>query len=429
MYCIECGKANPEGAKFCAFCGKKLFTGEPLPAQEPAVQIFAQEPTVCDVPEQPAQSGGERAAVQTAEPEPVKEPAPAPEEPKAPAAENTPAPEQRPYVRARQYRTLQPLMENPAQPGREVKEPVQQIVPEPAAQEAEPQETLPDAAEPEIEDWWNEPKREDERAPQPITPPEDLWADAEEEAEEEDLWADEGEPEAKKKFVFPWQKNKDENLVLTSTGTEEMPARKPVIARKKRDTRIPERIVKQEEPEEEITADEEEEAQDIFFMRPKRPSRRDEDEIDDAYVNSRVRTILFAIAFVACLFSAVWLFATNSGQMFLAGFNLSTDAEAYRDLGDSALANNQVKRAAEAYYRALSLDPDDYETALLVGKTQQQIGEYDTAADAYYMCTQLNPSAAEPYEALVLLYKSQGEPEKAEYFQDLGEINAGLSSH
>jgi len=35
LYCIECGKANPEGAKFCAYCGVKLFTGEPVPTVEP----------------------------------------------------------------------------------------------------------------------------------------------------------------------------------------------------------------------------------------------------------------------------------------------------------------------------------------------------------------------------------------------------------
>lgn len=34
MYCSECGKQNPEGAKFCAFCGAKL-TAPTAPQPEP----------------------------------------------------------------------------------------------------------------------------------------------------------------------------------------------------------------------------------------------------------------------------------------------------------------------------------------------------------------------------------------------------------
>jgi len=399
LYCIECGKANPEGAKFCAYCGVKLFTGEtvptiaPIAAQMEKTEASAQPETTAPAKDIPAQS--EKAAV----------------EPEAPAQ----SADAKPYVRVRHGRTLQPTMENPAQPDREERMYFSQPAPESVQPEPEPEP----APEPEMEQWWNDGAKSDAPEAEPVALPDDLWGMPGDEPEEE---------EPKKKRVFPWQRNRDDNMVLTSSGTEEMPARKPVISRKKRDTRIPERIVKQEEPEEnELPEIDDEEVQDIFFMRPKKQRREEEDSIDDAYVNSRVRSILFAIGFVTCLFVAVWLFATNSGQMLLAGFNLSSSAEAYRDLGDSALGNNQVKRAAEAYYKALSLDPDDYDTALLVGKTQQQIGEYDTAADAYYMCTQLRPSAPEPYEALVRLYEIQNEPEKADYFRNLGAANAGLT--
>ncbi|MDO4739766.1 MAG: zinc-ribbon domain-containing protein [Eubacteriales bacterium] len=453
MYCTECGKRNPEGAKFCAFCGKKLFIAEAdAPPENAEKSVPSQQPA------------------ETAQPAAAAAETPASCEP----AEDKPAPQPVRHARAPGGRTIQPLMENPAQPGRTEERP--QPAPAPAEQPARPDQPAGEAEQPaaeaaqplleeepyfarrepaaeavqplfeeeepyfarrepaveavqprfeeeepaqtEEENWWNEPPRQ----AQPPLPPEDLWAGADEEP-------DEPEPRERKKIVFPWQKAKEENTVITSSGTEEMPARKPVIARRKRDTHVPERIIlPEEQPDEPELEDEyeEEEPRDIFFMRPKKPRRQEDDSIDDAYVNSRVRTILFSIAFAACLFVAVWLFATSSGQMFLAGFNLSSDADAYRGLGDSALANNQVKRAAEAYYRALSLDPQDYDTALLVGKTQQQIGEYDKAADAYYMCTQLQPASVEPYEALIRLYQLQDEPDKAEYFRSIGRANTGV---
>lgn len=417
MYCIECGKQNPEGAKFCAFCGKKLFTGEIGAAGEE------------NAPEQMA-AAAQADIIEEKSAEPVKA---APAQP----VQETPAV----YQRARNYKTVQPLAENPAQPGRAVKAPVPAAGPvrEELQEDIAPEEEIADIpAEDEVSLFAQEDVQEEKTAPPfgeddllwraPNVPDEDWWGD--EESEEESVSEPEEKPE-KKKFVFPWQKSKEENMVLTADGEEEMPARKPVISRKRRDTHIPERIIKQPEPDpepfDERDDEADEERRDIFFMRPKKPARpKEEDTFDDAYVNSRVRTILFSIAFVVCLGAALWLFATNSGQMFLAGFNLSSDAQAYRDLGDSARANNQIKRAAEAYYRALSLDPDDYDTALLVGRTQQQIGEYDKAANAYYMCTQLMPTEKEPYEALVRLYEIQNEPEKADYFRELGLVYAGI---
>lgn len=420
MYCIECGKANPPGAKFCAYCGRKLFTGETEPgAEEGQIPSTAPQPESLPRQEETAPAPQEEPAAAQAVPAVQQEASPAREEP-APAA---PPAEARPvYERRRPYKTLRPLAENPAQPEREggksapaAAEPAPAAQPEPAVQMPIAQEDVPEeldeqesAREPEEFLWRPENG--------PTKPLEDLWAETEE--------GEETPAVREHRIVFPWQRKKEENMVLTSSGTEEMPERRPVIARRRRDTHIPQRIVRPVQREEEdIDLQEEEERQDIFFMRPRKP--RGEDSIDDAYVNSRVRTILLSIAFCVCLGAAIWLFATSSGSMFLAGFNLSTDAQAYRDLGDTALSSNQIKRAAEAYYKALSLDPDNYEIALLVGKTQQQIGEYDTAANAYYLCTQLRPTLAEPYEALIRLYEIQGESEKAEYFRELGEANTG----
>lgn len=442
MYCTQCGKANPEGAKFCAFCGAKMFQAEDVQfpsekaGEEFGKRLFEREQSAeADRPQSETHIQAQETSGQ--QKTDVKEPPIQAFEPK-------------PTVRERMYRTVQPIAENPAQPGREnqpIHTPMQPDVnaverQRPGTEEIprhweEPQfETEPfhhednkDRKEQEFreeeadEDWWpTEPEAHNEQA-------EDLWDEpTRPNHASQDTWDDlslddeeETEP-VKKKRDFSWLKRITPSTVLTSHGTEEMPERKPVIVRRKRDTHVPQRIVK---PQEEADASEEGE-EDIFFMRPKKAKRaREDDTIDDAYVNSRVRTILLAFAFVALLFASVWLFATNSGQMFLAGFNLSSDAQAYRNLGDTARANNQIKRAADAYYRALSLDPDDYDTALMVGKTQQQIGDYEKAANAYYKCTKLRPTEAEPYEALIKLYEIQNQTEMADYFRDLGRTNTG----
>ncbi len=438
MYCIECGKANPDGAKFCAFCGKKLFTGEDGQQAAPQTpQIPEQKAEV--LPQEPAQE-------QTVET--VQEEKPAVQ------------PEKKPVVRNRNLKTLQPLTENPAQPEREWEKAAQ-----PVAEEILPEQEIAPAVEiaPEAEAALPE----EESVPQefiwqpqngPTKSLEEIWAEEDEREEKKPLfpWQKKDEPAEEEdgedaprrplfswlkrteddelsdeqleddevvehKFSMPWRKKSGANMVLTSTGEEEMPERAPVVVRKKRDTHIPQRHMRVPEEDEISESDEGYEEEDVFFQRPKK--KRGDIRMDDAYVNRSVRRILFGIALVACLCAAIWLLATSGGSMFLAGFNLSGDAQAYRNLGDTALAGNQIKRAAEAYYRALALDPDDYETALLVGKTQQQIGEYDTAANAYYMCTTLAPNLAEPYEALIELYEIQNDDARADYFREQMRLN------
>jgi len=43
------------------------------------------------------------------------------------------------------------------------------------------------------------------------------------------------------------------------------------------------------------------------------------------------------------------------------------------------------------------------------------------------MCTKLQPTSPEPYQALIRLYEIQNEQEKAQYFRELGRANAGLN--
>lgn len=191
--------------------------------------------------------------------------------------------------------------------------------------------------------------------------------------------------------------------VLTSTGTQKLPAR---AHGNRRDTHIPEMIT------------------------PRRRTRADDvdDTYDDAYIDDEpkhgklsafIMTGIVVLAMCVCL----WLFATQSGGEFLAGLNMSDNAQDYYHLGNTARANGQIKRAADAYYSALCLDNDNYDIALLVGITQQQIGEYDKAIKAYYLCTTLDSEKPEPYMYLIKLYTAMGDTASAESFRRLGQQN------
>ncbi len=451
MFCNECGKHNPEGAKFCAYCGARLLVA----AAEPVADVI--EPAPDPAPEEAAPAAEPVADVIEPAPEPIADVV-------EPIAEIVPpAPKPEPFVLEKESEAparparptghiVRPLADNPAQPARPGDPPKPAPVPveEPAPVPAE----KPAPEEPVAPPFQAEPAREPAQQPfsqRFFTPKMD-----DDEPDELEDWPEEDETEARKplfgraaqdgekphRFKLPGlspEERRKSHLVLTSSGTEEMPARKPPVSsvsREKRDTMVPERVVPEKKAQKLFIQRDEADEDDIFFMKPKKkaPHRSDraereaeEEAQDDAYVNSRVRLILAAIAFVVCLSAAFWLFATQSGRVFRAGFGLSDDPAAYRILGDTALANNQVKRAADAYYQALALDPDDYATALLVGQTQQQIGNYDQADRAYQKCIALRPTDPEPYEHIIRLNVVRGDQQRAEYFRQLGLQQTGRS--
>ena len=57
---------------------------------------------------------------------------------------------------------------------------------------------------------------------------------------------------------------------------------------------------------------------------------------------------------------------------------------------------------------------------MLVGKTQEMIGDRDTAAKAYMKCTMVKPTAVEPYIRLKELYRVLGDNDKAESWRAEG---------
>lgn len=94
MYCASCGKENPQGAAFCAFCGKKLVQPQDQDQAFIEGELIAPEETTADAPvETPAQPQAD----------PLKASRPAPSAHQA-------------YMRPDPSRLVTPLGDNPAQP-------------------------------------------------------------------------------------------------------------------------------------------------------------------------------------------------------------------------------------------------------------------------------------------------------------------------
>ncbi|MBO4368372.1 MAG: zinc-ribbon domain-containing protein [Clostridia bacterium] len=509
MFCIECGKHNPDGAKFCAFCGAKLYTGESVneKASTPSAETLpaaSVSQSVLPIQSQPEMTVPHSALSEQEQTEAIPNPSEETirENPAAAEAEThtesilggfsetaelpestqsiplkaaDPVQSVHTVIRPKRQGTiLAPVKENPAQPGHSHRSAVQasadaKPVPEPSKPAATPSPESPQSKSSvtmffEDEDTARNESADDEdfgSGSKGVLPPfldrvrslfsrkddpeEDPFAeldDEEEEVDELESAFDDYVPRPRKKsrdsnlddedlfgpsdsdldFVIPdYGDNKvrrprsmltgllrsEEDEVLTSSGTAKTPPRGKNRIHQKRDTHVPERI------------------------QPVRNRRRDDSyDDDDGYyddepgkLRSRLHGFTAAAAVVLIMFVCIWLFATKSGGMFLAGFNMSSKAEDYYNLGESARSGSQIKRAAEAYYKALSLDSNNYEYSLKVGITQQQIGEYETAIKAYYKCTTLKPNEPEPYMYLMKLYTAMGDNERAEYWRRQGQDN------
>ena len=94
MFCHECGKQNPNEAKFCAFCGTRLIDAEPV------IEQAVEQPPI-----------------EPPKPEPVIEPAKA----EAPAIEPIKVPDPHHAYRRPAGDDVRPITENPAQPDPPVK--------------------------------------------------------------------------------------------------------------------------------------------------------------------------------------------------------------------------------------------------------------------------------------------------------------------
>ncbi len=91
----------------------------------------------------------------------------------------------------------------------------------------------------------------------------------------------------------------------------------------------------------------------------------------------------------------------------------STDAEAYRLLGETCSRLELYKEAAQAFSRAVELEPlpADYRG---LGNSYRALGDQESAAGAYQRWTELEPDNAEAYRVLGMTLNSLGRYDEAE---------------
>lgn len=342
MFCNECGKPNPDYAKFCAYCGAKLIAPQPEPEQPPAPKEAL--PPAPDAPAETAEAPYQRA---------LKKP-PAEAEAEAPRPITRP----RPTPAAGNRPTARPLIDNPAQPRSG-----------PRAPSARSQDPLPKAAQP------GRPAAAPPR-PQPVSRPKPAA-----ELEPEDI---------------PPRKAPVKHPIPSITHVPPRPVEGPRPA--------PKFIPNYDEEEDEDDYDEEDEG------------------------GLRMKIIASCVVLLLVLSAAFYLFATSSGQLFRAKMGWGAPAGAYWKLGDDALADGQVKTAAEAYYDALKLDPNNYLGCLRLAQAMELAGDPSKAESAYLRCISLRPSDAEPYQRLANLLGRQGRTEEMNEVLRQGAEKTGDSS-
>lgn len=153
---------------------------------------------------------------------------------------------------------------------------------------------------------------------------------------------------------------------------------------------------------------------DLFFEDIAMPRETPyEDAEEGGERGHKIRSAVAGVLLLVVLGVVFWLLALPGGQAFRAGLGLDAPASAHATLGDRHTAEGSVRRAAEAYYKALVLDPENYDYALKVGQTQTQIGDYDKALSAYALCIKLKETASEPYRAVADIYVRQGRTDYA----------------
>ena len=326
MYCASCGKENPHGAAFCAFCGKKLSPQPDSPAFIES-ELVSMEEDLAAAPKaaQPAES------------------------PQAPSAHQA-------YMRPDPSRLVTPLSDNPAQPLRR-------------------SEARKARAAAEAEREASAPEKEAKAPPRPA-------AEA----------GPAARPETPRRTARPGN---------TDAAGRPVPERKaPVVPRKEAGWAGPSTLVpkRRKRP-----------AEDMFFEEAEPDEAFDQDEDQLA---RRVKSAAAAVFLLAVLGFVFWLIVLPGGQMLRARMGMGAPANAYAALGEQYLNEGSMKRAADMYYDALRLDPDNYDYALRVAQTQELVGDRERALTAYAKCMSLKPAEAEPYRAVAELYRQLGDQER-----------------
>ncbi len=353
MVCANCGKVNPEGAAFCAFCGQPIQDGEE------SVIIDSQ---LVDEEENGTEEDAGRGANDA----------------------------HTPYMRPDPARQVKPLPENPAQPTRRERR---------QAQEEQEREAVDSG--------------QSARHAGPVSPQRQMQSPVRGEAQKlrHETERPPSEKSASKREAKPAEPRREaprpvRGAVGANGRIEDVPARKAPIKPSKNaswervNTLIPKRKKRPQD--------------DLFFEDIDQPGERAYDEEEDELVwPRRIKSAAAGLFLLAVLSFVFWLLILPGGQVFRASMGMGAPASAYAGLGDRYLGENSVKRAADAYYDALRLDPNNYDFAFKVARTQALVGERNKALAAYAKCIELKGDQWEPYQAVAELYEQMGDLPRA----------------
>lgn len=129
-----------------------------------------------------------------------------------------------------------------------------------------------------------------------------------------------------------------------------------------------------------------------------------DDEDEGSFFMRHLRSIVGLSMFMILLLLFVIYAFSRSGQLTLAKANLAWSTEAYSTLGYQSYQQGQYAQAGTYYERALQRSSDNYSYASSAAMAYYEAGNIEKAAEMLKICTQIQPSALEPYMYLLKLY-------------------------
>ena len=375
MFCHECGKPNPEGARFCAFCGTRLLS------QDAAGQ------------DQPAQPDGETNST----PKPTPEPAHGVQEEKK-AAKARPAhsgeggqadPHQAFRRPADPEKLVRPLSDNPAQPARE-------------------------GARGPRGAGASERKAGAPVTHKPVQSPAHTGGAAPSRPAQSAARRTTGRVGAGHAQGAPQHRAPQGEAVTSSGKYLTPPGRTPTVKKASR-FMTPRRVRKDKQD-------------DLFFDDINAEDDFYDDIEEENRLARRIKSLIALVFITAVLGVIIWLFMTGSGATFRASMGLGAPASAYKTLGDQAAEQGLYSQAAESYERALKLDSENYTYAYLVAQSQRLAGNRERANLAYQKCIQLRPNNAQLYRELSQLCQEMGNDQAAKDWLSYGYEQTGDAS-
>ena len=164
------------------------------------------------------------------------------------------------------------------------------------------------------------------------------------------------------------------------------------------------------EAEEERRALARKKAEDPFYGAEDDEDYDDEEDEEETSRRGRVITAIISIVTILLLCVALYafMFYTSTGSRLRAYYGVSAGADDYVYLADWQLEQGNAADAAESYYNAFRLRPDDYSFVLKIAGDFEACRAYERAEQTYMYLIENYPDADDPYDNLMALLIKEG---------------------